>query len=239
MSNLAIIPARGGSKRLKDKNIHPFNGHPLIHFTMVAVLKSNLFDPVLVTSDSDEILEVASQIKDDRLVFEKRARDLATDHATVLDVVNEIVARYANEGKAFDLMGHFLPTAPFRTADDVVKAVKRLDPAVDSVVSITEYDFPPQLALVHESNNLLHSNDPSLPFENNKTRSQDYQKIFRPNGAIYLSWWKSFLVNKNYFAGKVASYFMPKKLSLDIDTELDVLIGEAALKYYGTQLDLV
>jgi len=100
-----------------------------------------------------------------------------------------------------------------------------------------EYDFPPQLALVHDANNLLRSNDPSDPFGNNKTRSQDYEKIYRPNGAIYISWWKSFLVNHNYFKGRVASYFMPKQLSVDIDTELDMIIGESVMNYFGLKLD--
>jgi len=238
MPNLAIIPARRDSGRIKDRNVHLFAGRPLVLYTIAAVLKSNQFDTVLVTSDSDEVLEIAATVTDSRLKSEKRNRDLTTDTATVLDVVNEVVSRYAASGESFDRVGQFLPTAPFRTSADIVKAVKRLDPGVDSVVSVAEYEFPPQLALSHDADNMLHACDPSDPFGTNRTRSKDYPKRFHPNGAIYVSWWKSFLVHRNFFKGKVASYYMPRKLSLNIEDDLDVIVGEAALEFYGIEMDL-
>ena len=237
MNNLAIIPARGGSKRLPGKNIRELCGRPLIMYTVDAVLESNQFDTVVVTSDSEDILAVCDDV-DERIRLHHRPTYLATDTSTVLETVQTIFSEETEASRKFDTISLLLPTAPLRSAQDINKAFQLLTPEVDSVVSITKFDFPPQLGLLIDSENLLQPYHPSDPFRKGKTRSQAYPTIFRPNGAIYISWWKSFAKYQNFFKGKATSYFMPPTVSADIDTELDMVIAAETIRYYNLPVNV-
>lgn len=105
---------------------------------------------------------------------------------------------------------------------NVEEAQNLLTKDLDSVISITDFEFPPTLGLIKDDNNIITENNPQMPFANNNTRSQDHNIIYRPNGALYGSWWKSFGKNKNFFKGKVKGYYMPRERSVDIDNEIDL-----------------
>lgn len=235
MKNLAIIPARGGSKRLKGKNVRELCGRPLIRYTLEAALESDMFSTIIVTSDSAEILEVCEGV-DDRVKLHSRPTYLATDTATVLETVVSIYEEETELKNEYDTISLMLPTAPLRTAKDIIQAFNLLTPDIDNVASITEFDFPPQLGLMIDADNLVQPYHHSDPFRKGKTRSQAYPTIFRPNGAIYLAWWKSFTEHKNFFRGKTVSYFMPREVSVDIDTELDMVFAAETIRYYNLPL---
>lgn len=222
---LAIVPARGGSKRLPGKNIRPLAGKPLIQWTLEAVVDEA--ELTLLSSDSDEILSIADAVPG--VIPLKRKKSLATDKSTVLETVINIIVteKYID----FDVVGLFLPTAPFRSQVDVMDAMAILeeDCKLDGVISTTDYEFPPTLGLVKDPDGLLHCSDPSLPFITGNTRSQDHSSVIRPNGAIYLRRMNSFLKDRNFFKGRVANYHMSRDDSVDIDTLLDFRIAELIL----------
>ena len=232
MNNIAYIPARGGSKRLPGKNIRELCGRPLILYTLDAALESGRYENIVVTSDSDEILDVCSGI-DQRVRLHKRPTYLATDTATVLETVQCLCEEETKAGRSYDTVSLMLPTAPLRTARDINAAFELLTRDLDSVVSVTEFNFPPQLGLMIDADGLVQPYHPSDPFRQGRTRSQDYPKVFRPTGAIYLSWWKSFARYQNFFKGRVTSSYVPPAMSVDIDTELDTVIAAETIRYYG------
>ena len=228
MKTLGIIPARGGSKRFPSKNIAIINGKPLIFHTIDAVI--GLFDKVIFTSDSDNIIQVVKNeyenySNENKSEFEinKRPAKLATDTSKVIDTV----IYYQEKNPEYEQIWLFLPTCPLRNKNDVINAKKLLTKDVDSVISITEYEFPPSLGLVRGAGGFITSYDYSDPWGNGNTRSQDHPTIHRPNGAVYGTWKKSFVKNKNFYKGKVKSYFMPRSRSADIDTKTDFEIAKA------------
>jgi N-acylneuraminate cytidylyltransferase len=230
MKMLAVVPARGGSKRLPGKNITPFMGKPLILHTIDAVLAAA--SKVIVTSDSDEILQVVKEnYKNNRIILHKRDSKLASDTSTVLDTIVHLVKE---EKESFDYIGLFLPTAPLRDSEDVSLAFKKLvTSAADGIISTTDYEFPPTLGLVVDPDGLLHCSDSSLPFITGNTRSQDHNSVIRPNGAIYIKRWAAFSRDKNFFKGRVINYHMSREKSADIDTKLDLEV--AKIMYEQTQ----
>lgn len=229
MKNLAIIPARGGSKRLPRKNILELNGKPIIHYTIEAVVNSEKFDEIIFSSDDEEINEVASQIKG--ITIEKRNPKLAEDKTKVIDLVKSISERNEVKNK-FDTIGLFLPTCPFRSFMDIQNGFELLTKDDFSVVSVTQMQDPVQLAMTIDKDNLANLDaiiNPS-PLVTGDTRSQDFQKIFRVNGGFYIAWLEKFIKKDNFFQGKVKTYEMSNLCSVDIDYELDFEWAEYLLK---------
>lgn len=224
MKNLCIIPARGGSKRFPNKNITNLNGKPLIKHTIDTVI--DLFDTIIVSTDSDSILQVVSFYEN--IIPIVRPDFLATDTSKVLQTVEWHFNKFPNG--EFDQIWLCLPTCPLRSKEDVINSQKLLTKNVDSVISITDFEFPPTLSLIKNDNNFIFENNPDKPFSNGNTRSQDHKPIFRPNGAIYGSWWKSFAMFKNFFKGIVKGYYMPRERSVDIDNKIDLQLAELILK---------
>ena len=120
MKNIAIIPARGGSKRIPRKNIKPFMGKPIIAYSIEAALQSELFDEVMVSTDDDEIANIAQQYGA-KVPF-MRSADTANDYATTSDVINEVISYYHERNQAFDIISCIYATAPFITKDILKKA---------------------------------------------------------------------------------------------------------------------
>lgn len=236
MNHLAIIPARGGSKRLPGKNIRELCGRPLILFTLDAALESGKYKSIIVTSDSEKILDICRDVGD-QVRMHKRPTYLSSDTSTVLKTVQKIYFEEKSAERSYDTISLLLPTAPLRTAEDINAAFDLLGSELDSVVSVTEFNFPPQLGLMMDAEGMLGPYHSSDPFRKGRTRSQDYPTIYRPNGAIYLSWWKSFAKHQNFFWGKVTSYFMPPTMSADIDTELDMIIAAETIRYYNISVN--
>ncbi len=230
IKSLAIIPARGGSKRLPRKNVLGLAGKPLVCWTMDAALKSGCFSRIILSSDDDEILDLAK--KYDGIDAVRRDPKFAADTAKALDLVCHMVDDIGPD--KFDTVTLLLPTCPFRNASDIKEGFKLLTEDVDSVVSIMDFEFPPQLSIKEDKETgLLKGVFDPCPLITGDTRSQDQEPIYRPNGGFYMSWWNSFVKNRNYFKGKVKGYHMPRYV--DIDEKVDLkyaqfLIDEGVIK---------
>lgn len=229
-SNLAIIPARKGSKRLPGKNMRLLGGKPLVQYTIDAVVDSTLFSAVIVSSDDDQVLEFCQQLEG--VIPEPRNPELAGDRVKVIELVKEIANRpgYAEQ---FKRIGLFLPTCPFRTAADVRAGYELLTPDVTTVLSIAEFSEPVQISMGFDpaSRRL----DPEAlfspsPLVGGQTRSQDLENYYRVNGGFYLSWMDQFLRNESFFQGDLKGYAMPVLRSVDIDYEYDLLYAQVLLE---------
>ena len=224
MKKLCIIPARGGSKRLPGKNIKLLNGKPLTFYTIDAVIKSEMFDKIIFTSDSVQINNMVEASYSGLVDVVVREKELATDTSKVIDtVISFLDDRYHQTWLT-------LPTSPLKLADDYVSACNLLTNDVDSVLSYTEMEFPPTLGIMVNEEGIIQDHDASLPWQTGNTRSQDHPTVYRPNGALYGSWTAKLRENKNYYVGNVKGHYMPRSRSIDIDTLTDFKMAEYMLK---------
>ena len=180
MSSIAVITARGGSKRIPRKNIKEFCGKPIIAYSIEAALESGLFDEVMVSTDDEEIAEIAKEYG--ASVPFLRSENNSDDHATSADVLSEVLFEYRSRDSEFDILACIYPTAPFITAEELRNAAKLLtNTDTSSVVAVTDFDFPPQRAF-------LLSDDGNLTWErpeNALTRSQDLPRTAHDCGRVY------------------------------------------------------
>lgn len=224
---LAVIPARGGSKRLPRKNVMPLNGKPLICFSIDTALSCGCFTDVMVSSEDEEILEIAGRYP--KVLLDKRSDDLAGDTVKVIDVIKELVARPQLQNR-YSTISLLLPTCPFRRIMDIQKSFSLLTEDSDGVVAVTTYDFPYTMsAKIDEKGFLKYVASPS-PLVTGNTRSQDHAPVYHPNGAIYTSRWNHIMEKDNFFHGRVKGYAMPEENSIEIDTMLDFKIAELMIK---------
>ncbi len=218
-SFLAIILARGGSKRLPRKNVLDLCGKPLIAYSIEAGLKSKYIDEVVVSSDNDEIISISEEFGANTI---KRPEELSNDTATTFDAIKHAI----DNVEKYDYIVLLQPTSPLRDSKHIDEAIELLEiKNADAVVSVCEMDHSPLW-----SNTL----DASLSMKNFLTdeilnkRSQDLEKYYRLNGAIYICKTdklieeKSFMLKDNIFA-----YVMNKQSSVDIDEEIDFKMAEA------------
>jgi len=215
---LAIIPARGGSKRLPNKNILDLNGKPLIAWSIEAGLGSKYIDKIVVTSDSDEILIISKRFGANTI---KRPEELANDTATTFDTIAHTIESI---DKKYDYVVLLQPTSPLRNLKHIDEAIELLEAKnADAVVSVCEMEHSPLWA------NTL---DDSLSMEGflwdevlNK-RSQDLENYYRLNGAIYICDSQKVLKEKSFLLKeKIYAYVMNRKSSVDIDEEIDFEIA--------------
>lgn len=221
--SIAIIPARGGSKRLPNKNILPLVGKPLIRWTTQAALASGEFDMVLVSTDSQAIADIAMQDSD--VIFPGlRPVELASDTATTNDVISHVVQWVEENYAMVDMVAVLQPTSPLRTAQHIKEAVELYkNKKATAVVSVCEMEHPVQYCnRLPKDNSLNGFITPSV----NK-RSQDLEPFYRLNGAIYL--FDRQLVGNlsGIYCEDSYAYLMDKKSSVDIDDEFDFLLAEA------------
>lgn len=224
ISRLAVIPARGGSTRLKNKNVYPLRGKPLICYTIEEVLGSNCFDKVIVSTDSEEIASVSSNYSNVEIY--NREAEFSGSRVTVVSALIDMMGKVERH----DQFAYFLPTCPFRNASDIKKGVELLSEEVDSVFSACHYDEPPQLAMIHGRNDFAYP-----IFDNLKagvTNSKYITKYIKPSGGFYMGWWDRILKNGNFFTGNIKAVVTPKERAVDIDTELDILVAEKVLEKY-------
>jgi CMP-N,N'-diacetyllegionaminic acid synthase len=224
---LAIIPARGGSKRLPNKNIMELGGKPLIFHTIDAALHSNVFDKVMVTTDSGPIKKACSHY--DNLLIDHRSPELARDGSKAVEVILDICNNEEIQNK-YDKFAMLLPTAPFRKIKSIKMGLSLLDEHTDSVVSLGPFNFPPQMAVSIEPNSkvILPMLDNS-PLLSGNTRSQDQKNYLRPNGSFYFSRISSFIRNKSFFLGEVRGFEMSYFGSTDIDTGDDLILAQTLI----------
>ena len=217
MKRLAVIPARGGSTRLKNKNIYPLKGKPLIRWITEAVVSSESFDKIIISTDSDAIFDAVIDLPVER---HYRPSAHATTRATVLDAM---VSLMLESSEKYDTFSYFLPTCPFVSPEDIKKGADKLSSDVDSVISMTEIPETIQLACVMSGDNVLPVFD---NLECGITNSKFIKKYYKPSGAFYMGWWDTILENKNFFKGRVKGVIIPAERSVDINTLSDIRYAE-------------
>ena len=224
---VAIIPARGGSKRLPNKNILPLCSKPLIGWSIEAALASHYVDEVVLSSDSDTILAEANQYEGVTLL--KRPDKLAQDESRSIDVVLHALEVLENN---YDYAIVLQPTSPLRTSEDIDKGIREcIDKDAISVIGVCEVEHSPLW-----SNQLDESMDMSnfLDDKYNNSRSQDLPIYYRINGAFYISKTDSLIKNETFFVKeKIYALLMSQEDSVDIDTKLDFITAQAILKERG------
>lgn len=221
--SVAIITARGGSKRIPRKNIKDFLGKPIIEYSIRAALESGIFDEVMVSTDDEEIAEIAK--KAGANVPFMRSADASNDYATTTDVIGEVLKQYKESGRHFDYACCIYPTAPFVTAECLNKAMTMLcEEGADSVVPVVRFSFPPQRGVVINNGKLVFK----WP-EHTFSRSQDLEPFYHDCGQFYCLKTDSFLEQKSLFMKTTLPYIREEKEVQDIDTMEDWEMAE--LKY--------
>ncbi len=223
MSSIAIITARGGSKRIPKKNIKEFCGEPIIAYSIKAAIGSGMFDEVMVSTDSLEIKEIA--VKYGAKVPFLRSEATSNDYATTADVIKEVICEYEKLDRKFNYGCCIYPTAPFITDKKLVEAMEKLKSGgFHSVVPVVQYSFPPQRAFVIEDDNLKY-----LYPEYMNSRSQDLEPIFHDCGQFYCFDIQAFLASGKIVGPKSSAIIMSELQVQDIDNETDWKLAE--LKY--------
>lgn len=226
MKNIAIIPARSGSKGVKDKNIRPLNGKPLMAYSIDAALESKMFDDVMVSTDSQKYADIARSYGANIPFL--RSASLSTDTSTTKDVILDILKQYESSGKIFETFTILQPTSPLRTAEDIIEAYKLFtDKKANAVIGITETDHSPLIC------NTLPSDGLMTNFIRKNMRDKPRQMMdtyYRINGAIYIANVNYYQKYGNLYREKCYAYIMEREKSIDIDSEFDFLLAEFLLK---------
>ena len=214
---LIVIPARGGSKRLPRKNVLPLGGKPLIAWTIEAALESRVVGRIVVSSDDSEILEIAQEYAARGVVAYRRPDELGSDLANTADVVLDTIEAQKRVGYPADTVVLLQPTSPLRTGADIAEALKlyQQEPSGRSLVSVCEVDHPTAWTGTIDQDNTLRGLDLSVK------RSQDYQKEYRLNGALYVASVQTLLESGSLFTDELKAYVMPRSRSVDIDERED------------------
>lgn len=219
---LVVIPARGGSKRLPRKNVMLLAGRPLISWTIEAALESRLDACIMVTSDDDEILELSSEYKHQGVITHKRPHALATDIASTNDVLSDALMAAELHGKKPQTIMLLQPTSPLRKAIDIGNALDVYceGGCRETVVSVCEVDHPTAWVGTLGEHSRFEGCDITAK------RSQDYQKEYCLNGAIYIVDAENFLSRGTIFTERLLASVMPKNRSVDIDDQFDFQMCE-------------
>lgn len=223
---LALIPARGGSKRLPGKNIKELCGKPLIAWTIEAALKSKYIEKTVVSTDCEKIAEVSRRYGAEIPFI--RPDELASDTATTLDVVLHSLEFYKKINESFTHVILLQPTSPLRSVDDIDKSIEELlQRGAKAVFSVCEVDHSPLWSNILPENQ---SFDGFLKKEVIGKRSQELPLYYRLNGAIYLIEVEGLLSKKVLFEVEPSfAYVMSRQSSIDIDEKLDFLIADSIL----------
>lgn len=218
--SLAIIPARGGSKRIPHKNIKLFCGKPIISYSIEAARQSRLFDEIMVSTEDDEIANIAVQYG--ASVPFLRSTESSCDHATTVDAVIEVLGQYSNIGKVYTHVCCIYPTAPFVTAEKLNKAFCLLsDSQMDALIPVVPFSYPPLRGLVVDGNNLRMK----WP-ENEFVRSQDLEAMYHDCGQFYFVRTDAVLREKTLFCQKTIPMYLTEMEAQDIDNEVDWDLAE-------------
>lgn len=214
---LAVIPARGGSKRIPKKNVREVGGKPLIAHTIEQAAAADHLTEAVVSSDSEEIRRVARE--HDGTVPFKRPADLATDEASTSAVVTHALDWYEDRGRTFDVVCLLHPTTPLRTAADIDGAMEKFrDAGALSLVTVSAYAHPPQLALqVDEDGYLRERYKPGVLFTDGYTRSQDLEELVRADGLVYLATTEAWAEFESFYTPETSYYEISPERALDID----------------------
>ena len=218
---LCIIPARGGSKRIPRKNIKSFNGKPMIAHSIDAALKSGCFDKVIVSTDDQEIADIAIEYGAE--VPFLRPEELANDHAGTLPVIEQAIEWFDENDTAPDEICCLYATAPFVQAETLKKAYQQLqNTKADYCFTVTSFPFSIQRAIKITQENRIEM----FQAEYFNTRSQDLEEAYHDAGQFYWGKASAFKKMEPLFSNKASPYILPRHLVQDIDTPEDWLRAE-------------
>jgi len=220
---IAIITARGGSKRIPKKNIKPFLGSPIIKYPIDAAIKSNCFDEVMVSTDDREIAAIAESYGANIPFF--RSETTSNDYATTADVLEEVILQYKSSGMEFKYLCCLYPTAPFVSPEKIQEAMRLLvETSADCVLPVVRFSYPIQRALT------IRDGRASMMWpENYNARSQDLCPAYHDSGQFYCMRTESFMEQKKLFLKCTIPLEMPESEVQDIDNEEDWKVAE--MKY--------
>ncbi len=226
MKPYAIITARGGSKRVPKKNIRDFCGKPIIAYSIEAALESKLFDEVMVSTDSDDIVRIAKEYG--AVVPFMRSKNTSNDYADTTDVLNEVIQMYKEYGVTFEEFCCIYPTAPFITPEKLKESYKLLqDNNVFNVIPVVEFSFPPQRGMKLKDNKFIEPID----LKGINSRSQDLAIIYHDCGQFYWMKTEQYLKNSNILNNHTKPYFISELEVQDIDNESDWKLAEIKYRY--------
>lgn len=227
MKKIAIIPARAGSKRIPNKNIKDFFGHPIIAYSIKAAINSGLYDEVMVSTDSETIRQTAIQYG--AQVPFLRSEDNSTDLASTVDVLLEVLERYKADGNNFNVATCIYPCAPFITKQILSNSIVILNEGYDCVFPVLEYTHPIQRALKMQKGGRI------IPFDESYSnqRTQDLDKAFYDAGMFYTFDVLKFFLNKNLRTNNTFGVLINELHAQDIDSENDWLIAELKYKLFS------
>ncbi len=224
MSKIAIITARGGSKRIPGKNIKDFLGKPILTYSIEAALKSGVFDEVMVSTDDEEIARIAKEAGASVPFY--RSAETSNDFATTNDVLFEVFDEYEKRGKTFDIACCIYPTAPFVTASKLKEAVEKLENSdADTLIPVVQFSYPPQRALIVKEGKLVFEYPEYLD-----ARSQDLEPHYHDVGQFYVFRIERFKKNKRLMVGDVLPLVVSELEVQDIDNQTDWEIAEMKYK---------
>ena len=219
---LAVIPARGGSKRLPRKNVLPLGGKPLIVWTLEAALRSKYIDKIIVSSNDDEILKISLEAGVEII---QRPQELATDESSTFSAVEHIINEVDGN---YDFTILLQPTSPLRTSEHIDEAFELfIKKNADAIISVAKMDHSPLWS------NTLPKDRSMVNFLKNEVlnkRSQDLPTYYRLNGAIYICNIKKLILEKSFFLKKnTYAYQMERNVSVDIDDIYDFCFAETLI----------
>lgn len=224
MRRIAVITARGGSKRIPRKNIKEFCGKPILAYSVEAAVSSGIFDTVMVSTDDVGIAEIA--VKYGAEVPFLRSSGNSNDFATTADVIFEVLSEYEKRGQRFEQVCCIYPTAPFVTGERLKEAAVLFEErSADSVLPVVRFGFPPQRGVVLE--------DGYLKFrwpEYQNSRSQDLEPFYHDAGQFYFLRTDSFLEQKKLVMKKTVPLILPETEVQDIDTQEDWSVAEVKFR---------
>ena len=224
MKKIAIITARGGSKRIPRKNIKKFCGKPILAYSVEAALQSGLFDTVMVSTDDEEIAQAARQYGAEVPFY--RSEKTSGDYATTNDVLLEVLAEYEKRGLEYELACCIYPTAPFVTAKKLKDAVSQLlDSNADTLIPVVAFSYPPQRAMIMKEGRLVFEYPQYLD-----SRSQDLEPHYHDVGQFYVFRTAPFRRNRKLMVGNILPMVVSEMEVQDIDNQTDWRIAE--IKYH-------
>lgn len=222
MTATAIIPARGGSKRIPRKNIRQFHGRPMIAWTIDTAINSGLFSNVIVSTDDAEIAAIAQE-HGAQVPF-LRPADFSNDYATTKDVMRHAVTWLAKNQIESDFVCCLYATAPFLQAEDVVKGLRALqESTADYAYAVTEFDYSPHRALIKNQNGQVSLEKPELA----AVRSQDLPSLVHDAGQFYWAKAETWLTQREILSTAGIGIEIPRSQAQDIDNEEDWKLAEA------------
>jgi N-acylneuraminate cytidylyltransferase len=226
MKPVAIIPARGGSKRLPRKNALPILGRPILSYPIRTALESGLFEQVIVSTEDHEIARIG-EVEGARIM--ERPEDLATDISTVVDVCLHVLDSLERENS---LPAHFCciyATAFLIQPEDLCRSYGLLkeEPACDFVMGVSEYSLHPVQALIEKDNFLTY-----MWPEYQGLKSQKYPRLLCSNGTLYWADTTVFKSTKSFYAERLRGYLIPQSRAVDIDTQEDYEIAQIFASHF-------